>query len=73
MTLFIKNKEVPRSGVNNYIIRNLVETKAYIQVIELMNFCMNSDLKQIMVFFNQNLLNSSQDFKDFGDINEELF
>ena len=73
MTLFIKNKEVPRSGVNNYIIRNLLETKAYIQVIELMNFCMNSDLKQIMVFFNQNLLNSSQDFRDFGDINEELF
>ena len=73
MTLFIKNKEAPRSGVNNYIIRNLVETKAYIQVIELMNFCMNSDLKQIMVFFNQNLLNSSQDFRDFGDINEELF
>ena len=52
MTLFIKNKELPRNGVNNYIIRNLVETKAYIQIVELMNFCMNSDLKQIMVFFN---------------------
>ena len=52
MTLYIKNKELPRNGVNTYIIRNLVETKSYIQIIELMNFCMNSDLKQIMIFFN---------------------
>ena len=73
MTLFIKNKEFPRNNVNNFIIRNLVETKAYVQIIELMNFCMNSDLKQIMIFFNQNLLNSSTDFHNFSDLNEDLF
>ena len=73
MTLYIKNKEFPRNGVNNFIIRNLVETKAYVQIIELMNFCMNSDLKQIMIFFNQNLLNSSTDFHNFSDLNEDLF
>lgn len=54
MTLYIKNKSNPQD--NKFIIRNLIETKAYIQIIELMNFCMNSDLKAVMIFFNTNLL-----------------
>lgn len=53
MTLYIKNKG---SNENRFIVRNLIETKAYVQIIELMNFCMNSDLKAIMMFFNANLL-----------------
>jgi hypothetical protein len=54
MTLYIKNDE--NGAENKFIVRNLVETKAYIQIIELMNFCMNSDLKPIMIYFNTNLI-----------------
>ena len=68
MTLYVKNRG---SNDNRFIIRNLVETKAYIQIIELMNFCMNSDLKAIMIFFNTHLLEKENQFD--GYIDEALF
>lgn len=45
MTLYIKSS-------NDEIIQKLIASKAYIQIIELLNFCMHSDLKAVMHFFN---------------------
>ena len=45
MTLYIKSS-------NDDIIQKLIASKAYIQIIELLNFCMHSDLKAVMHFFN---------------------
>ena len=68
MTVFIKTRSRP--SITQLITHTLIQSKAHIQMIELLNFCMNSDLRQIMMFFNQNLVQS--DFEDL-DINESLF
>ena len=60
MTLYIKSN-------NEEIVTSLVASKAYIQIIELLNFCMNSDLKAVMHFFNQNLVNNNIENLDIKD------
>ena len=60
MTLYIKSN-------NEEIVTSLIASKAYIQIIELLNFCMNSDLKAVMHFFNQNLVNNNIENLEIDD------
>ena len=46
MTLYIKSKD------DSKIILTIVKHKGFVQIIELLNFCLNSDLKPIMHYFN---------------------
>lgn len=65
MTLYIKTRD------DQEIIQQIINCKAYVQIIELLNFCLNSDLKPIMHFFNQNL-NTENNIENL-QINEVLF
>lgn len=65
MTMYIKSSDETR------ILQSIVNSKAYIQMVELLNFCHNSDLKPIMHFFNQNL-NAQNNIENL-QINEILF
>lgn len=60
MTLYIKNS-------NEEIVQKLIQSKAYVQIIELLNFCMHSDLKAVMHFFNQNLVNNNIENLEVGE------
>ena len=63
MTLYIKSKD------DSKIILTIVKHKGFVQMIELLNFCLNSDLKPIMHYFNQNLKGDIEN----QEINEVLF
>ena len=51
MTLYLKNGR----KIQGYILDSLQESKAYLEIIELLSYCLSSDLRQVLVFFNQNL------------------
>lgn len=75
MTLYIKNglddaqsasqyynynpNQMERSKIQQFILDSLIDSKAYVQLIELMNYCLSSDLRQVMLFFNQNLMDQN--------------
>ena len=65
MTMYIKTSDESR------ILHSIITSKAYIQIVELLNFCQNTDLKPIMHFFNQNL-NTKNNIENL-QINEILF
>ena len=65
------NRLEDKSRVQKLILDALMDSKAHLQMIELLTYCLSSDLRQVLIFFDQNL--DSEDAVEHLKMDSSMF